>query len=207
MFPMMMTAAGTHHAGARVRDRRRRRRPAGDRHREAARRQVEAYDVRPAVKEQIQSLGAKFVELPLDTGDAEDKGGYAKAQDEAFYRRQREMMGKVVADERRRDHDRGRPGQESPVLITADMVAGDDAGLGHRRPRRRARRQLRADAAPTRPSWRTASPSSARPTCRRPCRFTPARCTREHRHVRAAPGEERAARVRYGRTRSRATRW
>ena len=53
---------------------------------------VEAYDVRPAVKEQVQSLGARFVEMALETGDAEDKGGYAKAQDEAFYRRQREMM-------------------------------------------------------------------------------------------------------------------
>ena len=58
---------------------------------------VEAYDVRPAVKEQVHSMGAKFVELPLEAGDAEDKGGYAKAQDEAFYRRQREMMIKVVA--------------------------------------------------------------------------------------------------------------
>ena len=54
---------------------------------------VEAYDVRPAVKEQIQSLGAKFVELPLETTAAEDKGGYAKAQDETFYRRQRETDG------------------------------------------------------------------------------------------------------------------
>ena len=58
---------------------------------------VEAYDVRPAVKEQVQSLGARFVEMPLDTADAEDKGGYAKAQDESFYRRQREMMLNVVA--------------------------------------------------------------------------------------------------------------
>ena len=58
---------------------------------------VEAYDVRPAVKEQVQSVGAKFVELPLETGSAEDKGGYAKAQDEAFYQRQREMMARVVA--------------------------------------------------------------------------------------------------------------
>ena len=53
--------------------------------------------MRPAVKEQVQSLGARFVELPLESTDAEDKGGYAKAQDEAFYRRQREMMIKVVA--------------------------------------------------------------------------------------------------------------
>src|SRR5207244_10077705 len=58
---------------------------------------VEAYDVRPAVKEQVQSVGAKFVELPLETAQAEDKGGYARAQDESFYQRQREMMKKVVA--------------------------------------------------------------------------------------------------------------
>ena len=45
----------------------------------------------------MQSLGAKFVELPIETADSEDKGGYAKAQDESFYRRQREMMLKVVA--------------------------------------------------------------------------------------------------------------
>ena len=69
---------------------------------------VEAYDVRPAVKEQIQSLGARFVELPIEAGDAQDAGGYAKAQDESFYRRQRELMLKTVAGDRRRHHDRRR---------------------------------------------------------------------------------------------------
>jgi len=58
---------------------------------------VEAYDVRPAVKEQIQSLGGRFVELPLETTGAEDKGGYARAQDESFYRRQRELLATVVS--------------------------------------------------------------------------------------------------------------
>ncbi|MDP6019597.1 MAG: NAD(P)(+) transhydrogenase (Re/Si-specific) subunit alpha, partial [Candidatus Latescibacteria bacterium] len=53
---------------------------------------VEAYDLRPVVKEQVESLGAKFVDLGLDTGDSEDSGGYAKAQDEDFYRRQQEAM-------------------------------------------------------------------------------------------------------------------
>ena len=92
MFPMLNTAAGTVAAarvfvvGAGV---------AGlqaiaTRTRLGAR--VEAYDVRPAVKEQIQSLGARFVEMPIEAGDAQDAGGYAKAQDESFYRRQREMM-------------------------------------------------------------------------------------------------------------------
>ena len=97
MFPMLMTAAGTISParvfimGAGV---------AGLQAISTARRlgaKVEAYDVRPAVKEQVQSLGAKFVELPLESADAEDKGGYAKAQDESFYKRQREMMLKVVA--------------------------------------------------------------------------------------------------------------
>src|ERR671935_1789812 len=58
---------------------------------------VEAYDTRPAVKEQVQSLGAKFVELGLETADAEEKTGYAKAQSDEFYQQQRELMGKCVA--------------------------------------------------------------------------------------------------------------
>jgi NAD(P) transhydrogenase subunit alpha len=85
---------------------------------------VEAYDVRPAVKEQVQSVGAKFVELPLETGQAEDKGGYAKAQDEAFYQRQREMMTRVVAANDVVITTAVVPGKKAPVLITADMVRG-----------------------------------------------------------------------------------
>jgi NAD(P) transhydrogenase subunit alpha len=83
---------------------------------------VEAYDVRPAVKEQVQSLGAKFVELPLEAGDAEDKGGYAKAQDESFYRRQREMMLKVVAGSDVVITTALIPGKRAPILITREMV-------------------------------------------------------------------------------------
>ena len=83
---------------------------------------VEAYDVRPAVKEQVQSVGAKFVELPLETAQAEDKGGYAKAQDEAFYQRQREMMGRVVASNDVVITTAVVPGKKAPVLVTADMV-------------------------------------------------------------------------------------
>jgi NAD(P) transhydrogenase subunit alpha len=85
---------------------------------------VEAYDVRPAVKEQVQSVGAKFVELPLETGQAEDKGGYAKAQDEAFYQRQREMMARVVASNDVVITTAVVPGKKAPVLVTADMVRG-----------------------------------------------------------------------------------
>src|SRR2546426_3630180 len=57
---------------------------------------VEAFDTRPAVKEQVESLGARFVQLPLDTQAAEDKGGYAKAQSEEFYRKQQELLAKSV---------------------------------------------------------------------------------------------------------------
>jgi proton-translocating NAD(P)+ transhydrogenase subunit alpha len=123
MFPMLMTAAGTISParvfimGAGV---------AGLQAISTARRlgaKVEAYDVRPAVKEQVQSLGAKFVELPLDSADAEDKGGYAKAQDEAFYKRQREMMLKVVAASDVVITTALIPGKAAPILLTTEMVA------------------------------------------------------------------------------------
>ncbi|BCS35786.1 NAD(P) transhydrogenase subunit alpha [Luteitalea sp. TBR-22] len=123
MFPMMMTAAGTVNParcfviGAGV---------AGLQAIATAKRlgaKIEAYDVRAAVKEQIESLGAKFVELPLDTAAAEGQGGYAAAQDESFYRRQRETMAKVVAHSDVVITTAAIPGKKSPVLITADMVA------------------------------------------------------------------------------------
>jgi NAD(P) transhydrogenase subunit alpha len=85
---------------------------------------VEAYDVRPAVKEQIESLGGKFVELPLETTDAEDKGGYAKAQDEGFYRRQRELLQKVVAESDIVISAAAVPGKKAPVLVTSEMLEG-----------------------------------------------------------------------------------
>jgi len=75
------------------------------------------------VKEQIESLGAKFIELPLETAAAEDKGGYATAQDESFYRRQRETMARVVAQSDVVITTAAIPGKKSPVLVTADMVA------------------------------------------------------------------------------------
>lgn len=128
MCPMLMTAAGTippAHAfviGAGV---------AGLQAIASARRigaQVEAYDVRPAVKEQIQSLGAKFVELPIETAAAEDTGGYAKAQDEAFYQKQRELMAKSVAGADMVITTAAVPGKKAPVLITADAVRGMQPG-------------------------------------------------------------------------------
>lgn len=89
---------------------------------------VSAYDIRPAAKEEALSLGAKFVELPLDTRDAEDAGGYAKSQDEAFYRRQRELMAKAVAENDVVITTANVPGRKAPVLITEEMVAGMNPG-------------------------------------------------------------------------------
>ncbi|MGH7265416.1 MAG: NAD(P) transhydrogenase subunit alpha [Candidatus Rokuibacteriota bacterium] len=124
MFPMLMTAAGTVTparvlvVGAGV---------AGLQAVATARRLgavVSAYDVRPAVKEQVESLGARFVELPLDTGDAEDTRGYARVRDESFYARQRELMGRVVAESDVVITTAVVPGRKAPVLITSEMVAG-----------------------------------------------------------------------------------
>lgn len=89
---------------------------------------VSAYDVRPAAKEQVQSLGARFVELPLEIKDAQDAGGYAKAQDESFYQRQRELLGKVIAESDVVITTAVVPGKKAPVLVTREMVAGMATG-------------------------------------------------------------------------------
>ncbi len=83
---------------------------------------VEAYDVRPAVKDQVLSVGAKFVEFDLETEGAEDKGGYAKEQSEEFIRRQQEQMQAVVARNDVVITTAAIPGRKSPVLVTAPMV-------------------------------------------------------------------------------------
>ena len=112
MFPMLMTAAGTVAParvlviGAGV---------AGLQAIATARRLgavVSGYDIRAAVKEQIESLGARFVVLDMEAAGAEDKGGYAKAMDEEFYRRQREAAGRRAGRAERRDHHRRRARQE-----------------------------------------------------------------------------------------------
>jgi H+-translocating NAD(P) transhydrogenase subunit alpha len=87
-----------------------------------------AYDVRPAVKEQIQSLGGRFVELPIEATDAQDARGYARAQDETFYQKQRELLGKVVADSDVVITTAVIPGKKSPILITEEMVRGMASG-------------------------------------------------------------------------------
>jgi NAD(P) transhydrogenase subunit alpha len=83
---------------------------------------VRAYDVRPACREQVESVGAKFVQLELDTQQAEGKGGYASAMGEEFYRRQRELMGQVVAESDVVVTTAAIPGKPSPLLITRDAV-------------------------------------------------------------------------------------
>lgn len=128
IFPMLMTAAGTiapakvFIVGAGV---------AGLQAIATAKRLgavVYSYDVRPAVKEQVESLGAKFVEMELETGAAEDKGGYAKAMGEEFYRKQREMMTRVVAENDVVITTAAIPGKKAPILITAEMIKGMSPG-------------------------------------------------------------------------------
>jgi NAD(P) transhydrogenase subunit alpha len=124
IFPMMTTAAGTitparvFVIGAGV---------AGLQAIATARRLgavISAYDLRPAAKEQVQSLGGRFVELPIEAKDAQDAQGYARAQGEDFYRRQRELLGQVVKESDVVIAAAVIPGKKSPVLITEDMVKG-----------------------------------------------------------------------------------
>ena len=124
MFPMLMTAAGTVTAakvfiiGAGV---------AGLQAIATARRLgavVQAYDVRPAVKEQVLSLGGKFVELEIDSSQSATAGGYAKAMDEEFYLKQRELMSAVIASSNVVITTAAVPGKRAPVLVTKEMLKG-----------------------------------------------------------------------------------
>jgi NAD(P) transhydrogenase subunit alpha len=128
MFPLFMTAAGTiaparvYIIGAGV---------SGLQAIATARRLgavVSAYDIRPAVKEQVESLGAKFVEMDIKAEDMEGKGGYAKEMGDEFYRMQRELMKRVVADNDVVISTAAIPGRRAPTLITGDMVEGMPAG-------------------------------------------------------------------------------
>ena len=124
MFPMLTTAAGTIAPakvliiGAGV---------AGLQAIATARRLggvASAYDLRPAAKEQVQILGGKFLELAIEAKDAQDAGGYAKAQDEAFYAKQRELLGRVVGESDVVVTAAVIPGKKSPILVTKEMVEG-----------------------------------------------------------------------------------
>ena len=128
LFPMLMTAGGTLTAakafiiGAGV---------AGLQAIATAKRLgavVRAYDLRPACREQVESVGGKFVELPLEAGDAQDKGGYAKQQGEEFYRKQRELLTKVVGESDVVITTAAIPGKAAPQLITAEAVAAMHVG-------------------------------------------------------------------------------
>ena len=122
MLPMMMTAAGTivparvFIVGVGV---------AGLQAIATARRLgalVSAYDVRPEVKEQVQSLGARFVEMELEARDAETTDGYARAMDEEFYRRQRELMTGVLSESDIVITTAVVPGRAAPTLVSREMV-------------------------------------------------------------------------------------
>jgi H+-translocating NAD(P) transhydrogenase subunit alpha len=121
-FPMMMTAAGTVAPsrvlvmGAGV---------AGLQAIATARRLgavVSAYDVRTAVKEEVQSLGATFIELPLETQEGE--GGYAREQSEEFLRKQRQLIGEHIAKSDVVITTAAVPGRRAPLLVTGEMVRG-----------------------------------------------------------------------------------
>src|SRR3974390_1330100 len=81
-----------------------------------------AYDMRPASKEQVQSLGGRFVELPIEAKDAQDARGYGTAQDETFYAKQRELLGNTAAQSDVVITAAVIPGKKSPVLVTKEMV-------------------------------------------------------------------------------------
>ncbi len=128
MFPMLMTAAGTiapakvFVMGAGV---------AGLQAIATAKRLgavVQAYDVRPAVKEQVQSLGAKFLEIALESDTAEDKGGYAKELGEEFYQKQRQMTSAAIAESDVVITTALIPGKKAPILVTGEMVDGMKPG-------------------------------------------------------------------------------
>jgi NAD(P) transhydrogenase subunit alpha len=128
MYPMMITAAGTivparvFVIGAGV---------AGlqaiaTAHRIGA--VVKAYDIRPSVKEQVQSLGARFVELDLETEKTEKNDGYAEEMSEDYYRRERELMAQVIAESDVVITTAAVPGKKAPLLVSEEMAAGMPPG-------------------------------------------------------------------------------
>ena len=128
LFPMMMTAAGTISAakifvlGAGV---------AGLQAIATSKRMgaiVYGYDLRTACREQVESLGGKFVELQIANTNSEDKGGYAKAMDEDFYRQQREQLAQTVAQCDVVIATAAIPGRKSPLLVTAEAVRSMQPG-------------------------------------------------------------------------------
>ena len=128
LFPMMMTAAGTLNAakifvlGAGV---------AGLQAIATSKRMggiAYGYDLRTACREQVESLGGKFVELQIAVANSEDKGGYAKAMDEEFYHQQREQLARTVAQCDVVITTAAIPGRKSPLLVTAEAVRSMQPG-------------------------------------------------------------------------------
>ena len=128
LFPMQMTAAGTIRpadvfvVGAGV---------AGLQAIATARRlgaRVQAYDIRPAVKEEVESLGADFLELDLESTGTATEGGYAREQNAEFYRKQREAMTAAVGSADVVITSAAVPGRTAPTLVTSEMIEGMDAG-------------------------------------------------------------------------------
>ena len=156
VFPHAYDGGGNHYTGAGVCDWRGRRRTAGYLHRAQAGRRGPGLRLRPAAKEQVQSLGGRFVELPLEAKDAQDARGYGTQQDESFYQRQRELLGRVVAESdvvitaapwipgKNRPPWRPRNGQRDGAGSATLDLAAERGGNCEIRP------------APAKPSWPTA---------------------------------------------------
>jgi hypothetical protein len=178
-FPMMMTAAGTISAGAGVRDGRRRRRPAGDRDRQAPRGAGLATDVRSATKEQIQSLGAKPIFVENVAGiEGEGSGGYATEMSEEYQKAQAELVSAHIAKQDIVITTALIPGRAAPRLITDAQIATMRPGSVIFDLAVSAGRQCRGLGGRTRWSKSTASQSSARRTSRAPCQPMHRRCLR-----------------------------
>jgi hypothetical protein len=161
MFPLLMSAAGTVSParvfviGAGV---------AGLQAMATAKRlgaAVSGYDVRPATRDQVESVGAKFVELPLQVEQAEAAGGYARALEEETLRRQQDLLGEQLVQHEVVITTAAVPGKRAPLLIPAPRGGGDARRQHNYRPRRRVGRQLRTD--PTRRD----RPARGRDRCRR----------------------------------------
>jgi NAD(P) transhydrogenase subunit alpha len=172
IFPMMVTAAGTLSParvfvlGAGV---------AGLQALATAKRLgaiTEAYDVRPAAKEQVVSVGARFVELEIESEDAEDAGGYARAQSDAFYERQRELLGERVKASDVVITTALVPGRPAPVLVTPEAARSMRAGsvivdLAAERGGKRRSTRARCTRATWPPSCATSRPRPSSPSTSR----------------------------------------
>ena len=175
-YPMLMTAAGTIRPatvlvlGAGV---------AGLQAIATARRLgaiVQGFDVRAAVREQVESLGAKFLEFDLG-GDLEGEGGYARELTAEQQQRQQELMAEAIGKVDVVITTALVPGRRAPILVTEEAVKLMKPGIGDRRPGRRAGAATASCRSPARPSCATTSRSVPRSTSRRRSPSTRLHCT------------------------------